>query len=102
MFVKHICFFGHTHLPGVFTQEEGYNSPADLMNIYLIGTEKALVNVGSVGQPRDGDPRACYVTFDGESIIFRRVQYEYSVTAGKIYNIPELDNTLGDRLKEGR
>lgn len=100
--VEHMCFFGHTHLPGVFTEEEGFSSPADLMNIYILGNEKALVNVGSVGQPRDGNPRACYVTFDGESLIFRRVEYDYSHTAAKIYNIPELDNSLGDRLKEGR
>lgn len=99
--VGHICFFGHTHLPGVFTEGE-FAAPSDLMNIYLVGAEKALINVGSVGQPRDNDPRACYVTFDGESAIFRRVEYDYSVTAAKIYGIPELDNSLGDRLREGR
>ncbi|HHN46969.1 MAG TPA: metallophosphoesterase [Planctomycetes bacterium] len=99
--VETLCFVGHTHIAGVFT-EEGFSSPEDLMNIYIAGSEKAIINVGSVGQPRDGDVRACYVTFDGDTVIFRRVEYDIGVTAARIYSIPDLDRSLGDRLKVGR
>jgi hypothetical protein len=60
------------------------------------------VNVGSVGQPRDGNPRSCYVVLDGEEVVYHRVEYPAQVTADKIYAIAELDNFLGDRLLEGR
>ncbi|MCX7804137.1 MAG: metallophosphoesterase, partial [Planctomycetota bacterium] len=66
------CFCGHTHTPGVFSPD-GFTHPSDLFDLYMLGTdEKCLVNVGSVGQPRDGDPRGCYVTFDGDTILWRR------------------------------
>lgn len=63
-----------------------------------------MVNVGSVGQPRDGDSRSCYVILDEEaqSIEFRRVRYPYEVTREKIYAERDLDNMLGDRLRPGR
>jgi diadenosine tetraphosphatase ApaH/serine/threonine PP2A family protein phosphatase len=64
--------------------------------------QKLMINVGSVGQPRDGDPRACYVIIDGDTIRFRRVEYPWEQTIQKIYAIPQLDNFLGDRLREGR
>ena len=62
----------------------------------------ALINVGSVGQPRDGDPRACYTTFDGDSVVWRRVEYNVEATCQKIYKVPDLDDFLADRLREGR
>jgi diadenosine tetraphosphatase ApaH/serine/threonine PP2A family protein phosphatase len=61
-----------------------------------------MVNVGSVGQPRDGDSRACYVILEDDLVTFRRVNYPFDKTIEKIYNTPELDNFLGDRLREGR
>ena len=61
-----------------------------------------MVNVGSVGQPRDGDPRACYLLLTDDAIEFRRVPYPIEKTAEKIYAVSELDPFLGDRLKEGR
>ena len=63
---------------------------------------KALINVGSVGQPRNGDNRASFIVLDGKDVFFRRVEYDYGKTAEKIYAIPELDNFLGDRLGDGR
>jgi diadenosine tetraphosphatase ApaH/serine/threonine PP2A family protein phosphatase len=98
-----VCFVGHTHVPGVFTEDD-FSKPADLLgHIYLLDPdEKALINVGSVGQPRDGDPRACYVTFDGEGVRFCRVQYDVDRTVSKIAGIQELDNFLGERLREGK
>jgi diadenosine tetraphosphatase ApaH/serine/threonine PP2A family protein phosphatase len=61
-----------------------------------------MINVGSVGQPRDGDPRSSYVIFDDEQIEFRRVEYDPRQTRQKILAIAELDDFLGDRLLEGR
>lgn len=96
------CFCGHTHTPGVFTLA-GFTHPSDMFDLYMLGSdEKVLINVGSVGQPRDGDPRACYITFDGDTIVWRRVEYNVEATCQKIYAIPDLDDFLGDRLREGR
>lgn len=96
------CFCGHTHTPGIFTNS-GFTHPSDMFDLYMLGTdEKVLVNVGSVGQPRDGDPRACFVTFDGDTVVWRRVEYNVEATCKKIYEIPELDDFLADRLREGR
>ncbi len=101
--VERCCFQGHTHVPGVFSDTGRFFSPQDVHFKYSIPTTgKFMVNVGSVGQPRDGDPRSCYVIFDGTSVSFRRVEYPHETTAQKIYDIPELDNFLGDRLSDGR
>ena len=61
-----------------------------------------MVNVGSVGQPRDGDPRSCYVVYDENVIEFRRVEYDIERTVREINAQPELDEYLGLRLREGR
>ena len=67
-----------------------------------------MVNVGSVGQPRDGDPRASYAivesgaSADDVVVRFRRVPYHAETTCRKIHAIPDLDNYLGDRLLQGR
>ncbi len=58
------CFTGHTHVPGVFLDDPYFDPPSDLPepNVFdLSPDEKAIINVGSVGQPRDQDSRACYV-----------------------------------------
>ena len=97
-----LAFISHTHVPGVFTEDLAFHTPAELGNEYEIGPEKALINVGSVGQPRDGNERACYVIYDGAVVIYRRVQYDVDIEASRIYAVPELDDSLGDRLYEGR
>ncbi len=96
------CFQGHTHVPGVFSEDCRFSSPTELGNRYTLGRTKVMVNVGSVGQPRDGIPDASYVILDDQQLEFRRVPYPLDVTIEKIYAIPELDNFLGDRLREGR
>ncbi|MEZ6126509.1 MAG: metallophosphoesterase family protein [Planctomycetaceae bacterium] len=95
-------FQGHTHIPGVFTESLEFLDPVDLDFRYELGEQKVMINVGSVGQPRNNDPRSSYVTVDGSSVQFHRVNYDIDKTAQKIYDIPELDNFLGDRLREGR
>lgn len=101
-YVEKVCFQGHTHVPGVFTESLQFYSPEDVSHTYNLDGRKTMVNVGSVGQPRDGDWRACYVLFDGKTIQYRRVEYKIDETVKKIYDIPELENFLGDRLREGR
>lgn len=96
------CFQGHTHVPGVFTESRNFMTPEDLNSVYPYDGQKFMVNVGSVGQPRDGDNRPCYVIQEDRQLSFRRVDYDFGVTADKIYNIPELDDFLGDRIKQGR
>ncbi|MHC4758043.1 MAG: hypothetical protein ACYTE8_05260, partial [Planctomycetota bacterium] len=52
--IKHICFIGHTHLPGVFLDEPDFYLPDELGGVYpIVEDERAIINVGSVGQPRD-------------------------------------------------
>ena len=98
--IETICFAGHTHVSGVFT-EKGYISPVVNRAMDLKGLGKAIVNVGSVGQPRDGDPRACYVLFDGESVTFVRVKYDIEKTIALMETVPELDKYLIKRLRSG-
>jgi diadenosine tetraphosphatase ApaH/serine/threonine PP2A family protein phosphatase len=105
--VERYCFQGHTHVPGIFTETSPddqylFRSPDELKYEYRLDGRKTLCNVGSVGQPRDGDWRACYVLLDGETIRYRRVEYDIDTTVKKIYAIPDLDNFLGDRLRDGR
>jgi diadenosine tetraphosphatase ApaH/serine/threonine PP2A family protein phosphatase len=100
------CFNGHTHVPGIFVEDAAgswrYISPSECTDGYRFGARRVLCNVGSVGQPRDGDWRACYVLFDGKVVRFRRVEYDIEKTVEKIAANPELENWLGDRLREGR
>ena len=95
-------FQGHTHVPGVFTEQFQFLSPEEINQEFRLGEEKAMINVGSVGQPRDGNPRACYVVLEDNLVRFRRVEYPFEKTIAKIYDIPDLDNFLGDRLRDGR
>lgn len=97
------CFCGHTHVPGVFVDDPYFEPPDELGDCrFTIGDEKVIINVGSVGQPRDRDPRAAYVTVDGDQVEFIRVEYNIQVTAKRIQNNPHLDDFLGARLFEGK
>ncbi|MEL7473470.1 MAG: metallophosphoesterase family protein [Planctomycetota bacterium] len=102
--IDRIAICGHTHVPGVFTDEPDFYPPGELgENTYKLNeNEKAIINVGSVGQPRDHDPRASYAVLSETGIEFHRVEYDIDVTANKIKAVPELHDWLGDRLYEGR
>jgi len=99
-----ICFVGHTHVPGVFLDDPYFEPPDELAEPgrYVFGDEKAIVNVGSVGQPRDRDPRAAFGVVDQEGVEFCRVEYDLQVAVRKIHDIAELDDFLGNRLLDGR
>jgi len=101
--VKHICFVGHTHMPGVFLDEPDFYLPNELNNVYpIIDDEKAIINIGSVGQPRDKDNRASYVYLEESEVHFVRVEYDFETTMKKIKAIEQLDNFHAERLQEGR
>ncbi len=94
-----LCFVGHNHLPFLATQE-GFIHPHDAMMEFTVIDEKLYACVGSVGQPRDGDPRACFVVFTGDKICYHRVEYDKQLTADMIY-ASDLSDYLGDRLLTG-
>ena len=101
--VKHICFVGHTHMPGVFLDEPDFYLPAELNDVYpIIDDERAIINIGSVGQPRDKDNRASYVYVNENNVHFVRLEYNLQTTMKKIMAIDELDNFHAERLQNGR
>jgi diadenosine tetraphosphatase ApaH/serine/threonine PP2A family protein phosphatase len=100
--IDRYAFQGHTHVPGIFTEDGRFLSPDEIAARYPLPPSKMMVNVGSVGQPRDGDPRACYVILTDDQVEFRRVPYPVEKTMAKIHAVPELDPFLAERLQEGR
>ncbi|MFQ5425313.1 MAG: metallophosphoesterase family protein [Phycisphaerae bacterium] len=98
------CFCGHTHVPGVFVDDPYFEPPDELGESpkYVLGDEKVIVNVGSVGQPRDRDPRAAYVVVEDNVLEFIRIEYDIDVTARKIHDNAHLDDFLGNRLYDGK
>lgn len=100
---KQICFVGHTHRPGVFVEagENLFYKPLSLLQ--LEAQKRYIINVGSVGQPRDGDNRACFVIYDNEArtVELKRIAYDFSATQEKILKagLPEF---LASRLADGR
>jgi len=98
-----LCFVGHTHVAGVFTDEPDFYPPPDLRDVYrFVSGEKAVINPGSVGQPRDRDPRASYCILHEDRVEFVRLEYPIQEVVDKIAAIPELSDFLGQRLVDGR
>ena len=81
-----IFLCGHTHLPGVHQKTE-FHLPVTIDDKFRPNGKQAVINVGSVGQPRDEDPRACYVIYDGSTIEFIRVEYDVETTKRKIRDL---------------
>lgn len=98
------CFQGHTHIPGVFKASGTFVQPSHHDNRFKLDAEKCMINVGSVGQPRDEDYRPCFVVLDTDEnmVHYHRVEYDAEITRQKIHAVPDLDNMLGDRLLTGR
>jgi predicted phosphodiesterase len=97
-----ICFFGHTHVPLAFIRDTGIRG-GTYSKFRVEPGKKYFVNIGSVGQPRDGDPRAAYVIydFDRQTIELRRLDYDIA-TAQKKIRAAGLPDRLADRLAVGR
>jgi len=100
-----VCFVGHSHVPGIFYEDGRFYRPKTTEGPYDLGVSascRAIVNVGSVGQPRDGDPRLSYALFDGRNATFVRVQYDVAQAQEHIRATPELPAYLADRLAAGQ
>jgi len=97
-----VCFFGHTHVPLVFVKGEDI-SGGSYSRLKVDLEKKYFVNVGSIGQPRDGDPRASYAIYNLESqeIELRRIEYNIAATQVKI-RAAGLPERLAARLAIGR
>jgi len=100
-----LCFIGHSHVPCIYTDDGRVRRPKDhgaSIRIASLQSAKTIVNVGSVGQPRDDDPRLSYVLFDGDVVTFQRLEYDHQAAAEAIRAVPELPDFLADRLSQGR
>lgn len=100
-----VCFIGHSHVPAVYFEDGSYFLPKGTEGPFELAEleqNRALVNVGSVGQPRDGDPRLSYVLFDGRNLTFVRLEYDVEQAAAAIRAVAELPEYLADRLAVGR
>jgi predicted phosphodiesterase len=97
-----VCFLGHSHVPVTFFSGPmvSYTMSYD---IDLNGFDKALVNVGSVGQPRDENPMSSYAIYDDATgkVTIRRVAYDIEAAGRKILDAG-LPDILAERLKYGR
>lgn len=104
----HLAFVGHSHVPACYMQSAG--APRHALDVVFesafeaqVGQyERVLVNVGSVGQPRDEDPRAAVAVFDtdAKTVEVRRVDYDFATTQKKIRDAG-LPTVLAERLSLG-
>ncbi len=99
---ERLCFVGHTHLPCIFRQNNQITIGIieDFDTIKLDDHKKNIVNPGSVGQPRDGNPKASFAIFDSvtEEITLRRVEYPIEETQ-QLMKEAKLPQFLINRLK---
>jgi len=95
------CFVGHTHWPGMHGSDFRFTPATDDQSEFVLAGEPVVVNVGSVGQPRDGDPRSCFAVVDRGRVEFHRVEYEIPAAQDKILKAG-LHRALAERLAKGR
>lgn len=104
-FATRLCFVGHSHMPAAWRlRDDGtVGFVRGPVRVALRPGERVIVNVGSVGQPRDGDPAAAYALWDAEAetIEIRRVAYDVAEARRRIH-AAGLPRVLGDRLLHGR
>jgi len=100
---KQICFLGHSHRPGVFMEMDKKVYQLFRETMILEDYARYIINVGSVGQPRDRDNRACYCIYypEEKKIEFRRVEYDIRSARSAILKAG-LPRRLGDRLLLGQ
>jgi predicted phosphodiesterase len=106
-FVQQICFIGHSHVPLVFRLRpngacDGPTSPDAGMSLALQPEMRYIINPGSVGQPRNQDPRAAYAVFDtdAQTVAFSRVAYDIEKTQAQM-RAANLPDSLVMRLQYG-
>ena len=103
----HATFCGHIHRPALYSMSATAKMtsfiPASDVPVQLLGGRKWLAVLGSIGQPRDGDPAASLATFDTatKAITYCRVPYDVEAAARRIRE-NGLPHWLADRLSAGR
>lgn len=99
-----ICFYGHTHVPGIISLNCATNEiqAREAQTLQISQEARYLINCGSIGQPRDGDHRSCYVVYDTaqKTVVFRRVPYPKEITQKKMIGF-KLGHELTFRLSSG-
>ena len=97
-----VCFFGHTHVPVAFIRDTGVRG-GTYSKFRVEAGKKYFVNVGSVGQPRDGNPKSAYVIYDlvQQTIELRRLDYPIAEAQRKI-RAAGLPDRLAERLASGK
>ncbi|HAJ56948.1 MAG TPA: metallophosphoesterase [Candidatus Omnitrophica bacterium] len=100
---QRVCFVGHSHRPGIFIDDGEKVAYCVPEKIEIRQDRRYIVNDGSVGQPRDGDSRACFCIYDtlSSTIEFKRVEYDIARAKKKILDAG-LPRILADRLTVGR
>ena len=94
------CFVGHTHWPGVHRPDYRFTQATDEHREFKLDGP-CIVNVGSVGQPRDGDSRASFAVAYGDRVEIHRVPYDFRRTQAKIL-AAGLHPALAERLARGK
>jgi diadenosine tetraphosphatase ApaH/serine/threonine PP2A family protein phosphatase len=99
-----IAVGGHTHHPGMHDADLRFHGlgGAEKLTLALPEGKKCFLNVGSVGQPRDGDNRACYAVLEDTQVTWHRVAYDFQGTADKILRTGVLSEVLARRLALGK
>jgi len=100
--VNRLCVVGHSHVPCCISENLELAGVRGESYEITLDSRKRIINIGSVGQPRDGDNRACFVTFNQETVHYNRVPYNYRRTMEKINKLGEEYQMLGYRLGLGR
>ena len=97
-----VCFVGHTHVAGIFSEKENRIRYLSKSKVKISKGEKLIVNAGSVGQPRDGDPRACFSVYDTDRgfVESKRMPYDVKRAQKKILEAG-LPPFLAFRLEQG-
>ena len=99
-----IAVGGHTHHPGVHDENLRFHDleRREERTFLFEPGKKYFVNVGSTGQPRDGDPRACYAVLEDHQVTWHRIPYDYRITQKKILETGVLSEVLARRLAIGK
>jgi diadenosine tetraphosphatase ApaH/serine/threonine PP2A family protein phosphatase len=97
-----VCFIGHSHIPVAFIKKKVITYSLE-NEVDVEAGGKVMINVGSVGQPRDSNPRASFAIFDTEArkVWIRRIAYDVEASIAHIREA-QLPEILGERLKFGR
>ena len=98
-----VCFIGHSHIPISFTVTRGSIAFSTEPYTPVKGNNKVVINIGSVGQPRDENPEAAYAVYDSDEAVvwIKRVEYNIQKASDKILKA-KLPEILAERIKYGR